>query len=495
MSLRKQTISGVRWNFFGRIASQAFQFVSVVILARILTPEDFGLVGMTIVFTGFVRLFRDAGFGSALIQKTLVEERHLSSVFYANVVLGIALTALVAGLAPLIAAFFDEPRLVAITQVIALDFVIGSVTIVQMAQLKRALKFKTVTLIDMFSRAAGGIVAIGMALLGYGVWSLVLQGLASSVVFTVSAWTVCEWRPKRLFTMTAIRDLLHYSTNLLVFNVINYWTRNADNLLIGKLVGSAGLGIYSRAYGLMTFPVRQFANVIGQVMFPVLSRFQDDIPRIKATYLKANRLIALLTVPLMLGLLATTESVILLLLGPQWVDVIPVLQVLCLMGVKQPIGASMGWLLTALGRTDTLRKWAIYSGSVNLVAVAIGVQWGVMGVAIAYVVFGYVIHYHSVVIPSRLVDVSFKEWHTNLTGVFACSILMTVCVVLVKLILPHSWPDWLFLAVQVPIGCASYWALLHAFKVRAYREMIDLMPELTRRAATSTVSPTNGASG
>jgi len=480
MSLRKKAISGVRWNFFGRIGSQVFQFIAVIILARILTPEDFGLVGMTIVFTGFIRLFRDAGFGSALIQRLEVEERHLSSVFWANVALGILLATLIGLAAPAIAAFFNEPQLVLITRVIALDFAIGSLSIVQLAQLQRALAFKKTNLLEMQAKVLSGLSAIGLALTGFGVWSLVLQSILYSVFLAAATWYVCVWRPRFQFELGAIRELLGYSTNLLAFNIINYWTRNADNLLVGKIVGSAGLGIYTRAYGFMMLPLRQFANVIGQVMFPVLSRVQGDIPKIKAAYLKANRLIALVTVPLVVGLFVTTESFILTLLGPKWVEVIPILQILCLTGVKQPLGASMGWLLTSMGRTDTMRKWALLSGTLNLIAVGIGVQWGVMGVAIGYVTFGYVIHYHSVIIPSRLVDVSFKEFHTNVASIFGCAMVMGLVVFVATQFMPETWPYWLRLISQVGLGVPVYVALVHLFRVKAYQEFRTLLPELTR---------------
>lgn len=493
MSLRQQTISGVRWNFFGRIASQSFQFVALIILARILTPRDFGLVGMTIVFTGFVTLFRDAGFASALIQRHEIDERHLSSIFWLNIGLGLLLAGLVAVSAPLIAAFFEEPRLVAITQVIAVDFVIGSFGIVQAAQLKRALRFRTLTLIEIAGRSAAGICAIILAVMGFGVWSLVVQSILLSAFTVVGFWRVSDWRPRLIWDRASVSELLSYSSNLLAYNVINYWTRNADNLLIGKFVGSAGLGIYSRAYGFMTLPLRQFSNVVGQVMFPVLSRVQGDIPRIKAAYLKANRLVALVTVPIVLGFMTTAESFVLTLLGPKWVDVIPVLQILCLMGVKQPVAASMGWLLTSMGRTDTMRKWAILSGTLNLIAVVIGVQWGIIGVAIGYVVFGYVIHYHSVVIPSSLVDVSFKEYHTNLAGVFGCGVAMALSIVGIDTLIPDPWPNWLHFGLQVVLGVVVYWSLVHKFEVRAYREFLDLLPSLTRSSVQFTRAKESGA--
>jgi PST family polysaccharide transporter len=158
-----------------------------------------------------------------------------------------------------------------------------------------------------------------------------------------------------------------------------------------------------------------------------------------------------------------------------------VLQILCLVGVKQPLGASMGWVLTSLGRTDTLRRWGIFSGSLNLVAVIVGVQWGVIGVAVAYAIFSYVIHYHSVMIPSRLVDVTFKEYHLNVATVFVCGLVMMLVVFGVKLLLPDGWPHLVYLAIQTATGVLVYWGLLHGFKVAAYREMLDLFPELNRR--------------
>jgi PST family polysaccharide transporter len=481
VSLRDKTISGLGWTTTARIVQQILQFVISVLLARLLTPEAFGLVGMIFIFTGFASMFSDGGFGAALVQAESIEERHRSSVFWLNVLIGLVLTGIVILAAPWVAWFYGEPTLEPLTVVIAFQFIIGALSNVHTSLFRREMDFKKITIVQILAKIVSGIVGIALALSGYGVWSLVWQGLMSSAANVASVWTISSWRPQFLFRKNAIQELLRFSGNLLGFNLVNYWTRSADDLLIGKFVGSAGLGIYTKAYGLMLLPVRQITSVISDVMFPALSRIQNDIDRVRRVYLRANRIIGFVTIPMMCGLMAVAHPFVLALFGPKWEAVVPVLQILCFVGVKQPVGSTTGWIYQSQGRTDWMFRWNVVVSTVTILSFVIGVQWGVIGVATAYAIRSYVVWYHGISIPGRLIDMTFGDFVQNLAGIFACAVVMAGAVYALGLALPPEWPHWLHLLTQVPAGVVIYWALVHSFGVQAYRETFDLLVEQWQR--------------
>ncbi|NLE44026.1 MAG: MOP flippase family protein, partial [Chloroflexi bacterium] len=402
MSVKQQTITGIAWSTIARVAQQGLQFLISVALARLLTPQDFGLVAMTAVFTGFAALFNELGFGAALIQHERIEERHLSSVFWLNVLAGFILMVLTIGAAPLIALLYDEPRLSLLTMLIATNFLFGSFGIVPNALMMRALNFRGLALIEAAATLLAGAVAIVLALMGYGVFALVWQMIISTIGRVVFLWYSSAWRPAFRFSWSAVRELLGFSTNLLGFSTFNYWVRKADDLLIGKFVGSAGLGVYTRAYSIMLLPLNQVSSVVSRVMFPTLSQIKDDRRRVKRIYLRSISIVALITFPMMLGLLVVSESFVLALYGLQWKEIIPLLRMLSLVGLAQSIGTTTGWIYQSQGRTDWMFRWGVASGIVTLISFAIGIRWGVLGVAIAYVVRTFALTYFNFSIPGRL---------------------------------------------------------------------------------------------
>jgi len=251
MSLKQRTLSGLGWSACAKIVKQLLQFVISIILIRLLTPKDFGLIGMVMVFIGFVGLFSELGFGAAIIQKEQIGDRHLSSIFWLNIATGIILTCIMLAIAPVIAIFFNEPRLELLTAVLSVSFFISSFGMVQSAILRRSMNFRTLAIVETLTIVLAGIFAIVLAFRGYGVWSLVWQTIISTLASVVLIWISSDWKPQFKFNKNAAKELVGFSANLLGFNAFNYWVRNLDDLLIGKFIGSSGLGIYNRAYGIM----------------------------------------------------------------------------------------------------------------------------------------------------------------------------------------------------------------------------------------------------
>jgi O-antigen/teichoic acid export membrane protein len=433
---------------------------------------------MIVVFTGFADLLSDLGLSSALIQKTEVQQSHLSSVFWATVFLGLLFTVTLVGVSPFIADFYNQPSLRLLTAVIALSFFIGSFGLVHRVVLQRNMNFRLLAYVEITAAATAGVVALATALRGAGVWSLVIQSLMSTGLSAVLLWWASPWRPSMAFDANVLRQLYGFSLNFLGFNVFNYWVRNLDSLLIGRFVDSISLGFYNRAYSLMLLPVSQFSGPLSSVLFPALSMVQGDRERVKRIWLRCARVIGLLTFPVMMELLALAEPFILTLFGHQWRGVVPIFQVLCLSGMLQGVGSTVGLIYTSQGRTDLLFKWGIFAAFGYITAFVIGLQWGALGVASAYVTVGYlVLWYPGWTIAGRLIGLSFGEMVRNLIGPFLVATAMGAVIILAGLALPAYWPPWVRLAVQAPLGLLGYAALAHICRLRAYVELREIVAE------------------
>lgn len=492
VNLKQQTISAVGWTSSGRAAKQLLQFIVSIILTRLLTPEDFGLIGMTVVFMGFAGLFDELGLGAALVQRKEVEERHLSSTFWINALAGLVLMMLLIMLAPAISRFFNEPRLIPLTMLLSINLFIGSLNVVQQAILTRKLDFRRLVTVETSTAIFASIFGVTLAYLGYGVYALVWQTILASVLNVVFMWFASAWKPRFIFDIPAVKELWGFSSNLLGFTILSYWIRTGDNLLIGKFAGPVNLGIYTRAYSLMLMPITQVTANLSRVMLPALSRIQDDKARVKSIYLRSTGVIALITFPMMLGLFVSADVFVLTLFGAKWVAVTPVIRVLCFVGLVQSIGTTVGWIYHSQGRTDLMFKWGIGVGVVTIISFAVGIFWGAIGVAIAYAIRSYLLLYFSYSIPGKLIDMTFGEVVSAVNGVLACSVLMATGIFGLRFLIPASFPVWLSLLTQVFSGVVMYCLLIFTFDIQPFRALREVINERwSHRRAQSVLPVTN----
>ena len=460
--------TGVAWTGLTQVGGQLAYLVIAVILTRLLSPQDFGLVGMILVFTGFATVFTDMGFGAALVQKLDLQQHHMNAVFWLSLAVGALITLIMAAAAPLIASFYGLPALQPLTVAISLIFFINAFATVKVALLQKAMDFRTLAAAQLTGTVLSGLVAIWLAFAGFGVWSIVALYVVNAIVYVVVLWIIAPWRPNLSLKLDALKELSKFSRNLLGFSAFNYWTRNGDNLLIGRYVGSAALGIYSRSYTILLVPVWQISGVISNVMFPAFSAIQKDVERVREMYLKSISVISLLTFPLTLGLLVLSQSFVLALFGDKWAAMIPILQVFSLLAVIQSIGTTFSWIYQSQGRTDIMFRWGLVAGSISIISFVVGLQWGALGVAVAYTVANFLLWYPSWVIPARLIQLDFSTILRRLAPTFFGAGTMAVAVWLLGLVLPNAWSYATHLALQVAFGAILYWILVRTFRLEAY---------------------------
>ncbi len=459
-ALTRKALVGTGWSGMATAARQVLSFAAVAVLARKLGPDAYGLMGMAALLTNFLLNFKDLGTATAIIQRPAISQKLLSSVFWLNLALGATLSIAVIALAIPAAHFFREPELAPIMWVLSTSFSITASGLVQNAVLTRAMRFDRLAMTDFASAVAGYAIAIPCAYAGLGVWSLVLANIMNAITTTTLYWILCPWRPSREFDRASVRSIAGFSLNLSGFGVVNYFARNADNLVIGRVLGSAPLGLYQMAYNLMLFPIQNISAVIAQVLFPGFARIQDDDARFRSAYTRSCMLIGLITFPVIAGLAVIANPLVRTLLGPKWLPVIPLFQILAPVGLIQSIQTTIGQIFTAKARTDWMFRWGMVQTACLVLSFLIGVHWGVMGVATAYAItYAVAIAYPGFAIPFRLIGLRFRDFAAALLPQIGITAAMVAgCIALLHFI--PAIPAAAQLAASVSLGAAIYVGLM-----------------------------------
>lgn len=368
--------------------TQAIKFLAgiatTVVLARLLTPEDYGLVGMAAVVTGFIATFRDPGLSTAMVQRAEITHAQVSTLFWLNTALGAGITLVTILIAPLVAWFYSEPRLTAITIASAGAFLLGCPAVQHEALLRRQMRFVALAIVEVASLLGGAAVAVCLAWRGWGYWALIVNQLSATLFATTMMWLFCGWCPGGPVRGSGIRPMLAFGGNLTGFGVMNYCARNLDNLLIGRYWGAAQLGLYAKAYQLLLLPLDQLSTPITAVAVPALSRLTDSPERYRTAYQRMLEKVALLTMPVTAFMIATSDWLVRLVLGPQWDAVSPIFSWLGVAGLLQPVAGTTGWLFLSQGRAHHMFRWGLVGCTVTVGAIVLGVPWGAIGVAAAY---------------------------------------------------------------------------------------------------------------
>lgn len=368
--------------------AQAVRFMlhtlSTMVLARLLTPADFGLVAMVAPIVGFATMFADAGLSMATVQRAEITDAQVSALFWVNVALSLGLGLAVAGLAPCVAWFYGEPRLFPITAALALALPLTGLGIQHKALLMRWMRFKTLAGVSVWAELAGITAAVAGAAAGLSYWALVLLAVSQAGANTCLMWWMCSWRPKRPGRLTGVRSMLQFGGKLTAFNSINHWARNADNILIGWAWGPTAVGLYSKAYRLLLLPITQINGPILAVALPALSRLQAEPEKFRRYYLRAVQLAAAAVMPLVVLCALASADLVLLVLGPQWLEAVPICHALAPAAFIGTLNVSFVWLFVPLGRVGRQFSLGVVFAALAVGAFVVGLQFGALGVAICF---------------------------------------------------------------------------------------------------------------
>lgn len=488
MTLRSRTLSGVLWSSLARVGQQAITFAVTAVLAHLLAPSAFGTVAMAAVSLGFVRVISDFGLGAALVQHADADEVQKSTIFWYNIALGAVLSLLAILAAPLVASFFHDQRLVWLTRILALDFLISAFGVVPRSLLQKDLAFSALAKLDIGSALIAGLSAIWLAMAGLGIWALVAQAIISAAIGGFIAFRLSGWKPTFVSSWRSVRELLGFGAHLSGFTIVNYWARNADNILVGRVFGPGELGIYSRAYSLMLLPISQVSAVVTKVMFPTLSAIRDDKERVKRIYVRSIASIGFVCFPMMGGLLLVAEPFVGTVFGVNWLPMVPVVKILCFVGMLQCVSNPVGWVYTSQGKTDWMLRWGLCASAIAVGAIAVGVYLGsIEWVAWLYLGANVVTFYPCHAIAGRLIGLRVSEVVSALVGPAICTAVMMLAVWTSAFVLVRNMDYWLQLVVLIPLGVAVYIVAASLLRPTVYVELHHLAKEfwLTSRLARS----------
>ncbi|MGH8059688.1 MAG: lipopolysaccharide biosynthesis protein [Candidatus Entotheonellia bacterium] len=478
--LAVQAVRGVLWSGAGQIGIQALGFLVSVVLARLLSPREYGLATATSLVTGFLASLGGTGLIAALVQRVNVTDEDLDTSFWAGLGLGGGMALLLVAAAHQAAVFFREPLIAPLLMVQAVGLVLTPLGTVHTALLMRKMDFRSLAMVDLSTVAGSGVLAIGMALSGWGVWSLVVPGLVGTGLGIVVLWQHMTWRARGGMALGALRALARFSLSVCTFNVLNYVRGNVDYLVLGRVLGTGPLGLYYLAYNLTTLPQTRLVPVITRVLFPALSAVQDDLPRLGMGYARAVRYVSLVTFPLLIGLAILAPEFVLAVFGVRWVEAAPLVRILSIAGLLYSVGTTTGSVLFSRGRAD-LACWIGIAGAVAMTGcVLVGARYGALGVAVGVATYATISFLPIQLLANRLINLRPGEFLRALVPATFGSLVMAVVLIGAKV----GWgavggaTPLAALLVLVPLATASYVGALRV----AYSDVLAQLAGVVRQA-------------
>lgn len=458
----RRTVKGLIWLMGARVLNQVVALGIIALLARLLSKADFGIIGMATTITSFILIFTDFGTGMAIVQAPSLSDEQLSTIYWFNIVIGGILSLITILISPLVARFYNQPQLMLILSILGLGFLLNSFGVVFDALFRRRFEFSTLVKINIISTILAGIIAVVSALFGVGVWSLVIQLLTQYLINGVLLWIRSSWHPKLRWKRDDLTHIINFSLNLTGFNIVNYFARNTDYLLIGKLLGAEPLGLYTLAYRIMLLPVSNLSSIASQALYPAFSRLQSDKDRLSEAYLKSVRYIALITFPLMAGISLLSREVITIVYGSDWEGAILPLTYLALVGTFQPFISLYGTVILAQGFSSWYFRWGLIISTIMVVGFVIGIRWGISGVALSYLIGQIIVSIFGLPILFRKGGTSIVKFIQTIGLPVISTILMSVVIIITKHILlrTFSYNPIVILVIIMIVGSICYGIIL-----------------------------------
>lgn len=457
--IAQKTAWGFVWNFSAYFLGRLVVLITTSILARILAKNDFGLIAVAVVAINYLSVLKDLGMGAALIQRKGDVKEAVNTVFTINLIIGLTLSTIAILIAPWVAVYFKDPQVTPVLRWMGISFVINALGSVHTNWLVRDLDYRRKIIPDLGGALAKGVISIGMAYLGYGVWSLVFGQIASAVTSVVLVWIILPWRPRLTLDRSIAGSLIRFGTSVTVVDILTEITDNIDYVIVGRIFGLVQLSVYTLAYRLPEMLLIGNLWVMGGVVFPAFSTVQDRPNELRRGFLASVRLVELIAVPICLGLLIAADPIVRVVFGDQWLDAIPVLRVLAVYAWVYSLGYHVGGFYKAIGRPDILLRLSILTIIIIIPALLIGAQFGIIGVAIGHLVAVLIRRVISLALATRFVDVSILDIFGELRSSFFAALVMAPVAYAVSWLTADLNP-FLQLGFIVLAGVVSYLGVL-----------------------------------
>ncbi len=483
-NVTKLFLGGMKWTGLSTIVVTVVQLLQFALLARLLSKEDFGLMGMIMVVIVFSQVFTDMGISSAIVHRQDLNKKHLSSLYWLNILAGIAVFAILLLIIPYIADFYNEPKLKELLFYIAFIFLITPLGQQFQFLMQKELKFNSLAKIEIVSVVLGSTSAVLLAILDYGVWSLVwgqiITNSVKSLLLMTYGWKT--WRPALRFKGEDLKGYISFGAYQMGSRSVNYFASNIDYILIGRFLGTEALGIYSLAYQLIVIPVTKINPVITKVAFPVFSLNQKNDEIINQGFIQMTKMLSFVTFPILIGLIAVSDILVPVVFGAKWIDAVPVIQILAVLGLLRVLMNPNGSVLLAKGRADLGFMWDLGVAIINGLAIYLVVNQGVLAVAIAYVAVSFINFILGRKLLHHVTKLKAGDYFRSLRVPAIISILMAIIVYLLVLLSVQIGlqPSWVLLIVLVLIGALSYVFLAAQFDKSLFNKVISMV--LKRKA-------------
>lgn len=467
---KNKVISSLIWKFLERGGVQGVQFVLSIILARLVTPEDYGVIALLLVFIQIATVFIQSGFNTALIQKKESDDLDFSSIFYLSLLVAAILYAILFLLAPFVSKFYTSESLTSYLRVLSLTLFFGAINSVQSAFVSKTMQFRRFFFSSMGSVIGSGIVGIILAFKGYGVWALVIQQLIKDFLVCFILWFTVKWRPRLMFSFERIKVLFSFGWKLLVSGILDTVFRNIYNLIVGKIYNKDVLGYFNRGQQFPQVIATNLDGSIQSVMLPTLSVYNDNVSEVKRITRRSISMSAFLLMPCMFGLAAVAEPLVKVLLTDKWLPCVPFLQLACISYAIYPIHTANLTGINALGRSDVFLKLEIIKKIITVINIVVTIPFGIYAMAMGQVVSAFIASFINAYPNKKLMNYSYLEQWKDLLPSFIVSILMAIVVWSLHFI---SMPTIILLLIQISVGIILYIILCKLIKVETYSYFIE----------------------
>jgi len=481
MSLREKAAKGIVWSVIQKWGRAAISIVTFVALSRLLTPEAFGLVTLASVFITFVDIFVEQGFSAAIVQRADLEPEHLNTAFWISILTGILLTAGGLAASDLVAAFFKEPRLAPVLRWLSLSFILSALSSTQIAILQRKLAFKKLAARSLAATTVSGIVSVSLAFAGFGVWSLVAQNLVREMAAAIVLWRASDWRPGFNVSKKHYKELFTFGVSVVGNNALTNLVRRSDDFLIGYFLGTTLLGYYTVGYRLLLLIIRLVTEVTNTVAFPTFSRIQHQPERMRHAFYNVTQFTSLFAFPVFMGLATLAPELVPALFGEKWAPSIPVMQILALIGILQSVLFFNSSVIRASGKPSWELGITLLNAVCSVIGFLLAVRWGIVAVATAFVIVGYLLAPISYIAVRRLIQVDFRTYLWQFAPPLSASLIMVAVIVGLKyLFRDQSSNLYLELSIYLLAGVLTYVLVIGLTARSLFRQVLELVSLVLR---------------